>query len=749
MFLKLFKLILFSKLILFIWTTLLNASIIKNIEIIGNERISKNTIIMFSEVELNKKLNQNEINSILKRLYETNYFENISIVIENSNLKITVKENPIIEKIIFNGIKADKIKKAISENLLLKSRSSYNEFLLKKDRDQIQNSLKQLGYYFSKIEVFVEKLDDNKIILNYNVDVGNKSKIKKISFIGDKIFKDSKLRSIIVSEEYKFWKFISGKKYLNESTINLDKNLLRNFYKSKGYYNVLINSSFAKLIEDDNFELIFSIDPNIKYFFNDISLELPADFNEENFDSLKILFEEIKGKPYSINYVSDILEEIDLITTNEEYHSIKATVDENIDKNQINLKFQITETEKFFVEKINIYGNNITREDVIRNNLEIDEGDPFNEILAKKSENKLRSLNFFKNVKSEVLPGSSNNTKIINYSLVEKPTGEISAGAGVGTSGGTIGFSVKENNYLGKGVAVEANATLTEESVKGMLSIYNPNYKNSDKSVNFSVQATEVDRLTDFGYKNDKIGFSVGTDFEFLDDFDFGVSTSAFYERVETDDTASTQQKKLEGNYFDTFLKFNFDYDKRNQFYQPSDGFRSRYYLDIPVISKTNTLTNTYDYKVYSELFEQNVSSASILLKAAKSITNDGIKLSERLYVPSSRLRGFEKGKIGPQDGDDYIGGNFVAALNFTSTLPQILENAENVDVAVFFDAANVWGVDYDSSLDTSDKVRSSIGVGVDWFTVIGPLNFSLAMPITKDVNDKTETFRFNIGTSF
>ena len=153
--------------------------------------------------------------------------------------------------------------------------------------------------------------------------------------------------------------------------------------------------------------------------------------------------------------------------------------------------------------------------------------------------------------------------------------------------------------------------------------------------------------------------------------------------------------------------------------------------------------------KVYSELFEQNVSSASILLKAAKSITNDGIKLSERLYVPSSRLRGFEKGKIGPQDGDDYIGGNFVAALNFTSTLPQILENAENLDVAVFFDAANVWGVDYDSSLDTSDKVRSSIGVGVDWFTVIGPLNFSLAMPLTKDINDKTETFRFNIGTSF
>ena len=154
---KLFKLIAFSNFILFVWISLLNASIIKKIEIIGNERISKNTIIMFSDVELNKKLNQNEINLILKRLYDTNYFENISIQIDNNNLKIIVKENPIIEQIIFKGIKADKIKKAISENLILKSRSSYNEFLLKKDIDEIQNSLKQLGYYFSKVEVFIEK----------------------------------------------------------------------------------------------------------------------------------------------------------------------------------------------------------------------------------------------------------------------------------------------------------------------------------------------------------------------------------------------------------------------------------------------------------------------------------------------------------------------------------------------------------------------------------------------------------------
>lgn len=722
--------------------------IVNKLEIFGNERISNETIKMFSDVTIQQDLNQNDINRILKSLYDTNFFDNVEVSFKNNVLKIKVKENPIIDKIIIEGIKADKIKSAISKKLSLKSRSSFNQFLLTKDKEEIRNVLNSLGYYFYKIDTQIENLDNNSIILSHIINLGEKSKIKKITFIGDKIFKDKKLRSVIVSEETKFWKFISGKKYLNENTINLDKRLLESFYLSKGYFNVVINSSFAKLIENDQFELIYTIAPGKKYFFDNVTLNLPDDFDENNFKELENIFSEIKNKPYSINSVNDILDEIDKITTNEEFHSVNATVSENIVDNKINLNFEITETEKLFVEKINIYGNNVTREEVIRNNLEIDEGDPYNKILQIKSVNNLKSLNFFKEVDAEIIKGSSDDARIINYSVQEKPTGEISAGAGVGTSGGTIGFSVKENNYLGKGISLEGSGTLSQESLKGIFSVTNPNYNNSDKSINFSLQANELDRIKDFGYKNNKLGFSLGTEFEYLDDFNLGLSTSTFYERIETDSTASERQKKLDGNYFDTFLRFNFDYDKRNQYFQTSDGFRSRYYLDIPLISQTNTLTNTYDYKIYSELYDQNISTASFFIKASKSINNKDIKLSERLNIPSNRLRGFEKGKIGPLDGNDYIGGNFVSAINLSSTIPKILENSENIDVAVFFDAANVWGVDYDSSLE-NNKIRSSIGLGLDWFTLIGPLNFSIALPLSKEDTDKTESFRFNIGTSF
>ena len=169
----------------------------------------------------------------------------------------------------------------------------------------------------------------------------------------------------------------------------------------------------------------------------------------------------------------------------------------------------------------------------------------------------------------------------------------------------------------------------------------------------------------------------------------------------------------------------------------------------MPVISDTNTVTNSYRYKVFTELYENNISSMSLLLKSANSLTNEDIKLSERIYIPSRNLRGFENGKIGPKDGGDFIGGNFATALNFSSTVPQVLENAENIDLVLFLDAANLWGVDYDSSLSDGVEIRSSMGIGIDWLTVIGPMNFSLAQPISKSTTDITETFRFNLGTTF
>ena len=323
------------------------------------------------------------------------------------------------------------------------------------------------------------------------------------------------------------------------------------------------------------------------------------------------------------------------------------------------------------------------------------------------------------------------------------------AGAGVGTSGTAVQFGVSENNYLGRGVKFNANLSLGEDSVKGNIGITNPNFNNSDKSVSFSVQSSETDRLEAFGYKTNKTGFTASTKFEYLKDLNFGLGTSTFIEDIETDSTASARQKKMEGTYWDTFIKLNLDYDKRNQKFKASKGFRSFYNLDLPIISDTSTLTNSYDFKYFTELYDENITTASFLIKSANSLTNEDVKLSERLFVPSRRLRGFEFGKIGPRDGTDFVGGNYLTSLNFNSTIPQLFPNAQNLDFLFFIDVANLWGVDYDSSLDSDNEIRSSVGLAIDWMTVVGPLNFSLAQPISKSDTDVTETFRFNLGTTF
>jgi len=741
----------FLKVLFFLLVFNLKASsdIIEKINIEGNQRISSNTIILFTEVNIGQEITDNDLNLILNNLYNTSYFNDVRISLKNNILNIFVEEFPIIQKINYNGVKSNTILEKITEDKLLKDKSPYIKFSLNNEKERLLSQIKELGYYNASIETTLETLDENLVNINFDIKLGDKSKIKKITFIGNKVFKDNRLKRLIASSEYKFWKIISGRKYLNENLVKLDERLLKNYYLNNGYYDVKIYSSFAKLVKENEFELIFNIDSNQQYYFGDIKLDLPPDFDEKNFLKLEKLFSDIKGEVYSINQIDKILDEIDLITLQEQYQFINASVEENLVSNNINLIFKIKESDKYYVEKINIYGNNVTQENVIRNQLELDEGDPFNEILLNKSVNNLKSLNFFKKVDKSVKEGSSKNTKILNLSVDEKPTGEITASAGLGTDGGSIGFGIRENNFLGKGLTLDSNFNLSGETFKGKFGLTNPNFKNSDKSIFINAEAIETDNFKTFGYKTNKTGINIGTNFEYLNDLRLGIGTSNFYEVIKTNNTASQAQQDQEGNYWDTFVNFDFIYDKRNQKFQTTSGFRSFYSIDVPIVSEKNTLKNYYNYSHYFDLYENNVSSVSIYLQSANSINNKDIKLSERINIPSSKLRGFESGRVGPKDGDDYIGGNYGYALNFSSTIPQIFEESQNVDFLFFIDAANLWGVDYDSSLDDSGSIRSSTGIALDWFSPIGPLSFSLAYPITKESGDKEESFRFNLGTSF
>ena len=723
---------------------------IDSINISGNERISKDTIIIFGEINAEDDFNEYKLNQILKNLYDTNFFQDVKISLTNKTLNIKLVENPIIQSIEIQGIKANKMKDPIFDALKLKKNNSFNEYFVKNDTNTILNILKANGYYF--VDVKVKKIENpNKTIsLIYDVDMGERAEIRKIKFVGDKKYKNRKLFRIIASEEAKFWKFISGKKLLNESRINLDKRLLESYYKNKGYYKVKVESSFAEFLDEGSFDLTFTINAGEKFYFNSLNLEIPNDYDKNNFSKITSLFDKLKNKPYSYNAISKIIKQVEYIALQDEYDSINAFVEEQIvGKNKLDFTVSIDEIQKQLVERINIIGNNITREDVIRNNLILDEGDTFNKILHSKSINNLKALNFFKDVDSAIVDGSSKNSKIINIEVEEKPTGEISAGAGVGTSGTSIGFGVKENNFLGRGIQFATNLELTDESIRGKFGISNPNFKGSNQSVFVNIQSEETDRLTNFGYKTTKTGFTLGSRFEYFEDVFISPSIDTYYESLKTDASASTNLQNQKGTYFDADINYLFDYDKRNQKFQTTEGFRSRFRQSIPIVSDTYALMNGYEFNYYEELANEMIATFTFYGKTIHSITGEDVRISERLYLPSSKLRGFERGRIGPVDSNDYVGGNYVSSLNLAATLPNFMPNWQNADFSVFFDAGNVWGVDYSSTVDESNKIRSSAGVALDWHTPVGPLSFSYAGVLSSATTDKKESFRFNLGTTF
>ena len=735
--------------VLFLFTSSLKSEEFNNILINGNERISDETILIFSNLSNEQFLNENSINDVLKKLYESGFFKDVVVKIENKNLIIDVVENPIIETVFIEGINRKTMEESLYGILSLKNRSSFNRNSSKEDVEVILSFLKNEGFYFSEVTSSYEDLGNNKINLFYNINLGEKAKISKISFIGDKKFKDRLLRDIIVTEEYKFWKFISGKKFLNENLIKLDENLLKNFYKNKGFYDVKVISAVANYIGDSEFELIYNINAGKKYYFNELKLALPIDYDVNDFTKLNSLLIDLKGKNYSLNTISKILNEIDKIVTNKRYEFLTSSVQEYFVDDLINLTFNIKESDKFYIEKINIYGNNITEERVLREIFLIDEGDALNELLFAKSINNLKALNFFKNVKSKVTEGTDQGKKILNITVEEKPTGEISAGAGVGTSGSKVSFGIKENNFLGRGIRFGSDIIMGTESVKGIISLNNPNYKGTDRSLNFSAESIVVDRKKNYGYESSRTGFLIGTGYEMYEDTIFNMGVSSYVESLDTDSTASASLKKQKGSYFDTFFNYSFNYDKRDQKFKPTEGFISKFTQNVPLISESYSLTNTYDLKFYNQWLNENIVSYGIFASATNSLTGKDVKLSERLYLPENKLRGFESGKIGPKDGTDFVGGNYALSFNAATTLPQILPSLENADFSLFFDAANIWGLDYSSSIDDSNKIRSSVGLAIDFFTPIGPVNFSFSQPITKNKNDITESFRFNLGTTF
>ena len=735
----------------------LSAEIIQKLDVKGNKRISGETIKVYGEITLGKDYSSFDLNKVLKNLYNTNFFEDIKISLDNGVLDILVKEYAVINNIDIQGEPSKRIKKKVLENLSLQPKESFIENNVSQDVNLMKKIYATLGYNFVNIESKIENFDSNRVNLIYFLDRGKKTNIKKINFTGDKKIKDKRLRDIIASEESKFWKFLSKNTFLNNNNIELDKRLLINYYKSIGYYDVQILSNNAvisqknlsKVGQKNSTTLTYTINAGNRYRINKISTNVSEVLDKKLFIPLQDSFKKVIGKYYSPFSIKKLLDELDNLIADNDLQFIEHSVNEILEGDEIEVKINIFEIkEKQYVEKINILGNTVTNETVIRAELLLDEGDPFNKLKLDQSMAKLKSKNIFGEIKNKITDGANKGQKIIEIEIEEKPTGEISAGAGIGTNGGSFAFNVTENNWLGKGINVVTSLDVGSEVLTGALKVTDPNFNFSGNSINYFLSSTSNKKDTS-GFENKIITTGIGTSFEQYKDIYVSPSISLALDNLKVSSTASDSLKRQKGSFTDLSFNYGIAADKRNRVYDPTEGYISSFNQAIPIYADSPYIKNSYAFSKYKTISPDAIGAFKFFASAINGLNDKDVRLSKRIFLPNNRLRGFEAGKIGPKDGLDFVGGNYAMASNFEVKLPNLLPESTKTDVGLFLDLGNIWEIDYDKALDNSNKIRSTAGINTSWLSPLGPMSFIFSQNLSKANTDITESFNFRLGTSF
>ena len=723
---------------------------IKKINIVGNTRVGSATIESLVDRKI-INIDTIYINNLTKKIYDTDFFADVKISFNQDELTINVIENPIVNFFYINGVKDSDLDQ-INKIITLKENSIFSSSKLKKDIEATKEFLNGSGYYQSSIVPEVIKIDNNQINLIINIDKKDISKIKNIYFIGNKYFSNSQLMDVVTSAEDGWWKFFSTSA-LSEQRIEYDKQLLKDFYKSKSFYDVQIESAFASLDKNNNFTLTFSINSGKKYKFGDYDLKVSGlALKETDISEIKSISNNLlKNEFYSPAIVNKLNKQVTDLLEKKRYGNFEINIqDAKAADEKINVTVLLNEGQKSLVNKINILGNTITEEKVIRDNLTISEGDQLNSSKIKKSIDNIKSKQLFSKVDYKVEDSDKKNFKDLNLFVKEQATGSISAGVGYGTNGGLFEASVNERNFLGQGINLNFTGRLSSDVIRGEFSYVDPNYKNSNKELAASL-FSELDDYQNSGYQNKRAGTKFATKYEIYEDIFFRPNLGVQFDKLEVTGNASSLLRSRQGDFLTTSLGYNFLYDQRDSKFSPTSG--SIIYFDQNIatfFSDIPTLQTGVGVTFYKELFtDKYIGSAKARLANVTAFNDKDVKLSDRIFASSSDLRGFEQRGVGPVDSGDHIGGNNLATLSLKSTFPNPIPENLRATTFLFLDMGNVWGADYSSSIPDSSKLRTSTGIALDLMSPIGPLSFTYSIPLSKASTDREQNFLFNIGSSF
>ena len=746
------KYFLFFLLYLFANTNLFaNENIINSITISGTQRIDNETIIAYANISKGDVYTEEIGNSVLRSLFETNLFSNIQISFDENILNIKIQENPTINLVNFYGNSKIKDEDLVIE-IALKERSVYSRSKVKKDIERILSLYQRAGRLSTEVNPKLEMLDNNRVNLTYEITESDVAKVSKIIILGNNVFSTSKLKSVMKTKEKTLLRFLSSADNYDPDKLEYDKQLITQFYNNNGYPEFKFTSSIAQLkTNTNNFEIILKINEGSKFNFGELEVESKLKKIDPEF--VKNILPIKEGNIFNRSLIKDSVKELKEIAQLEGYSFIEIDTRllDGSESDAINVKLIINEGPRVYVNKINITGNSRTIDKVIRREIGLTEGDPYNKYTIDYSKDSIRALNFFQDVEINEIRTDFPDKINLEINVEEKNTGEASIGAGYSSAtAASLQLGLRENNFLGKGQKVKFDTSFSNTRTAYDISLTEPFFNNKPLSLTTNLYSNFTDP-TNVNYETEDLGFGISSSFPLSIDRYLEIRYSLFTSKIKANSSATAYENALAGTDTVSALGYTLAFDRRNSRYRPSNGFNLKLSQDLAGIGGNSYYyRNNFEFNYYKRLSKSFIGAYKLQGGNINGYNDKYSPLSSNFKLGGKRLRGFKSGKIGPKLGNSYTGGQYYYLTSLETNIDLNI-SAFDITTTAFIDVGSVWGLENPAygSIDDDHEARSSIGINFNWDSAIGPINIIYANVIKSNNNDTTDNLYFDVGYNF
>lgn len=720
----------------------------------GNQRVESQTVYSYLGVSEGGMATEAELNAALKRLFETGFFSDIRIAHEGDTLVVNVVENPIVNRVAFEG--NEQIKdEDLEQEITLKARSVYTRTAVQNDVKRVLDIYRRSGRYDATVEPKVITLEQNRVNLVYEITEGPITKVQHINFIGNNVYSDDVLKDVVRTEEGRWYRFFSSDDKYDPDRLLYDQELLRRHYVSNGYADFQVKSAITELTPNkDGFYITFTVEEGDLYHFGEVKI----DNRLEGVDTapLEAVLKTKAGKEFDATAIETTIDEMVRILGDQGFAfvDISPDLDRHPETDVINLTYRIAEGPRVYVERININGNVRTLDEVVRREFRLAEGDAYNTSKLRRSEQRINNLGFFESVKIQEERGSAPDKVIINTDVAEQSTGELTFGVGYSTLDGALGdVGVRERNFMGRGQELRARFMLATQRQQVDFGFTEPYFMGRDIAAGIDVFRIQQDLRQESSFDRETTGFTLRANYALTERLRHTVNYTLRENTVSNiQPWASRFVRDQEGTILTSVVGHSLVYDSRDNRFDPTKGAYMRFSQEYAGLGGDSDFLRHEGRAEYYYSFAPKWTLMGMMQGGHVLGLGENVRIQDRFFIGSREIRGFNNAGVGPRDitTTDALGGNIYYSGTLEQRFPLGLPEEMGFSGAIFVDAASLWEVDDQGpEVVANDTMRLSTGFGIAWTSPFGPIRLDFAKTILKEEEDETEAIRFSFGSRF